>query len=274
MQSAEFTPISGKTLRKSQNSHLTEPNFGDLSRHAGYPNSATPLAAPVLQVLWCQLTQFLPPNAAIGPEKDAERQAALGIAQGCGQRSALQTRQPHRKSQGLAAQETPHGRRLIDGQSQHLKAVGSVFTPESVDHGQFFDAGRAPGGPEIDQQRPSAQARRRNLAALGPLEALLPKGVHFGRFGAQPPPGQPSAGQGRGSAHPDQQGPPRRSHSHRVHADIVTHLSPISLEPPGHPRAAHGLAHLAAGRPAGLAGRKCAGARRCAHPDPGKSCGH
>ncbi len=47
---------------------------------------------------------------------------------------------------------------------------------EAVEHRHLRDAGRAPGRPEVQQQRPAAQFGQHQLAAIGPVEAQRPEG--------------------------------------------------------------------------------------------------
>ena len=68
------------------------------------------------------------------------------------------------------------GSRLVDRQREHLPAAGSLLAREAVEQRHLDDAGRAPGGPEVEQQRLAAQAGHRQLAAVGRLEARATTG--------------------------------------------------------------------------------------------------
>ena len=59
--------------------------------------------------------------------------------------------------------------------SDHLPAFRRVLPEEAVEQRHFFDAGRAPGGPEIQQQRLAAQRLHRQGRAGGRLEAERPE---------------------------------------------------------------------------------------------------
>ncbi len=85
---------------------------------------------PFRQVLGGQLTQFFRKNTAICTEKHRKRQSAGHIAHRFGQLGAAQTGQSHRKRQGLPLQKSPDRTGLVDRQTDHLQAFGSMFAPE------------------------------------------------------------------------------------------------------------------------------------------------
>ena len=168
---------------------------------------------PVLQVLHGQLAELLSVNTGIFPKKHAKRQSTIQIAQRPGQRRPLQTRQTHGERQRLTLQKTTHGRRLVNGQCEHLNAFGSMFTEKGIDHGQLLHAGRAPRGPEIHQQRTPTETGHVQHPAFGSIQAHLPEILHRLRLRGvrlQTPPGHTGPRCGRSQAGTEQPMPAKK----------------------------------------------------------------
>ena len=189
----------------------------------------------------------------------------------------------HRAARGLdhdrvihryPLQETAHVLRRIQRQSQHLHTVLALDMCETRQFGHFFNAGRAPAGPDIDQQRATASvlaqvqrpAFKIRQRQCGQAVADLQGGAAAATAGA---PGTASgatgAGVNRWPAHR-----PRPAASTAVHSSagrchfIVRCAAALPPPPPG---SAGSAARSAARR--GRTPRTVARPRPCALPERG-----
>ena len=104
-----------------------------------------------------------------------ERQPAAGVAQLRASSTPSKPARPTGKAQRALARNSRTGVGLSTARPTTCQPRALLLAWKRSSSGNSVDAGRAPGGPEVQQQRLAAQVGHDQLAAFGPLEALAPE---------------------------------------------------------------------------------------------------
>src|SRR5690606_18209855 len=154
-------PTTGGSRASNSRSRLPPGGvFGPLEHRLPAPDRGRARAGrsklrPAVDLAMLERADLLLEQSSVGGDQDRVGQHALGVAQahaGVGGAGGVD-REP--VAHGDALQELAHCLRIVQGQAEHLHAGIALGAGIAVEFGHFLDAGAAPAGPDVDQQRPA-----------------------------------------------------------------------------------------------------------------------